>query len=733
MSLEGQQIGRYRLLRLLGSGGMGEVYLAEDAPINRQVAIKVIRDEVSPYPDDSAVKESARLFQREARAIAALDHPHILQLYDYGERTINGAPLTYLVMPYRPEGSLTAWLRQRSGSELPQGMPLRTQDVANFIHQAADALQHAHDRQIIHQDVKPANFLIRSDRENPDRPDLLLTDFGVAKINTATASVSHSIRGTPAYMAPEQLDGHPAPASDQYALAVMAYELLTGRPPFQGSLSQVMYQHFQAQPPAPSTLNPHLPRDVDTVLLHALAKKPEDRFASVSAFARAFQEALQGTDAPTIASTGLRNTPRITNPQDRNADIHATLAISDIEALRGSSRTLTLPGGRRITVSIPAGAHDGQVIYLTDQGEITFKDSQAGLLILTIAITSTQQHPAIVPGHSGQSTVSDAPTVLSNQSQNMHVDQSSPTVPPFRSGSSSNMGTTIPTTNGGMITDKRKGLPSSRVTLLIGLALLVILVSLGAVLLLTRQNGSTTVNVPAGQPNIAATANAATAAAQNNTNAKSTARANATATAQANPTSPPGPSSNPYPPNTGTLTLNDLLVDNSKGYQWEQGTNSNNATCQFTANGLDVIQPKQGYFHGCVAHATDFTNFAYEVQMTTLSGDYAGIMFCADTTRGTYYFFYIKPTGGYALRTLSNDQFRGTLKSGSSTAIHTGLNATNLIAVVVQNGNINLYVNRTLVDSVSDSSYTHGAIGVFTGNDVNSAETVFSNAKVWSL
>ncbi len=733
MSLEGQQIGRYQLLRLLGGGGMGEVYLAEDTPINRQVVIKVIRAGVSPHPGDSTVEEATRLFQREARAIAMLDHPHILPLYDYGEVTINGALLTYLVMPYRPEGSLTAWLQQRGSSELPQRMPLHTQDVVHFIHQAAGALQHAHDRQIIHQDVRPANFLIRSDTENPDRPDLLLANFSVAKITTAAASASHSILGTPAYMAPEQLDGHPVPASDQYALAVMAYELLTGRPPFQDS--QVMYQHFQVQPPAPSTLNPQLPRGVDTVLQHALAYKPGDRFTSISTFARAFQEALQGTDAPTIVSAGLRNTPPVTNPSDKSTDIRAALAISDREALRGTSRTLTLPGGQQVTVSIPAGSHDGQVIYLTDQGEITSQDSQASL-ILTITITPTQQHPAIVPD-SGQSTASDAPTVLSNQSQHNPIDQSSPTAP-------LSTGAPVPTTSDSTITHRRRGLPASSAALLIGLALLVILGSLGAVLLLTRQHGSTA-NVPAGQLKIAATANAATTAAQNNTGVNATAQANAnstvqantnvnaTATAQANPTSPPVSPSNPYPPNVGTLVLNDPLVDNSKGYQWDQGTNSNNATCQFTANGLDVTQPKQGYFHSCIAHATNFTNFAYEVQMTILSGDYAGIIFCSDTTRGTYYFFYIEPSGNYTLRTLSNDRITGTLKSGSSTAIHTSPAATNLIATVVQNGNIDLYVNRTLIDSVRDSSYTHGAIGLFTGNRVNAAVTVFSNAKVWSL
>src|SRR5205085_11720030 len=109
------------LLRLLGSGGMGEVYLAEDAPIQRQVAIKVIRAEVTPYPSASTMQETERLFQREAKAIAMLDHPYILPLYDYGEASINGASIAYLVMPYRPEGSLMLWLRQQSSSALAQG------------------------------------------------------------------------------------------------------------------------------------------------------------------------------------------------------------------------------------------------------------------------------------------------------------------------------------------------------------------------------------------------------------------------------------------------------------------------------------------------------------------------------------------------------------------------------------------------------------------------------------
>ena len=139
MLLEGVQLGRYRLLQLLGSGGMGEVYVGEDTHIRRQVAIKVIRAEAVPYPNNETAKESARLFQREIRAIAMLDHPHILPLFDYGEENMKGTTLTYMVMPYRVEGSLSTWLQQRGGSQLVS--PL---EVTHYIRQAATALSYAH-------------------------------------------------------------------------------------------------------------------------------------------------------------------------------------------------------------------------------------------------------------------------------------------------------------------------------------------------------------------------------------------------------------------------------------------------------------------------------------------------------------------------------------------------------------------------------------------------------------
>src|SRR5437764_2216405 len=280
-------------------------------------------------------------------------------------------------MPFRPEGSFASWLQQRSSSGL-----LSPRDVACFINQAAEALHYAHDNQIIHQDVKPSNFLIRTNKENPNRPDLLLSDFGIAKLSSATASVSQSIRGTPAYMAPEQWSGEPVYASDQYALAVLTYELLVGRPPFVGRQEQVMYQHFNVQPQPPSIFNPQLSKDVDAVILKALAKQSEDRFLSISAFASAFQEATLGLDASTILKAAY--TPK-------SSDLQATLAISKAEAQTGTNRVLTLPGGRRVSVPVLAGAYDGQILRLPGMGEPSNDGGPAGTLILTLSVQETAE------------------------------------------------------------------------------------------------------------------------------------------------------------------------------------------------------------------------------------------------------------------------------------------------------------------------------------------------------
>ena len=383
MPLDGLDIGRYHLLRLIGSGGMGEVYLAEDTRINRQVAIKVIRGEAIPQLGTNTTQDAARLFEREAKAIARLNHSHILPLFDYGEEMVNDAPLTFMVMPYCQDGSLETWLRQKGDQR-----SIPAQEAAYLLGQAADALQYAHDQQLIHQDVKPSNFLIRSGRDT-GLPDLLLTDFGVAKFIAANSSNSQSIRGTPSYMAPEQWEGNPVIETDQYALGIMAYQLVTGRLPYQGGPGQMMYQHLTSEPQPPSTYMPFLPGDVDIVILHALAKKPEDRFASIAAFARAFQQATEESSA-TVFQFTLQNTifPGAAYTQDRPAGIdpYATIAAMSPEEARPPLSTSdentvitgdktvisggsTPPKGGSLTVNdkIPAANGDGRASGNQDQ------------------------------------------------------------------------------------------------------------------------------------------------------------------------------------------------------------------------------------------------------------------------------------------------------------------------------------------------------------------------------
>ncbi len=657
MPLDGLQLGHYRLIQPIGGGGMGEVYLAADTRINRQVAIKVVRTEVEPYPDAYATRDAAHLFQREMKAIAMLDHPHILPLYDFGEEIVNKAKLTYMVMPFRPEGSLVDWLQQRGRAQM-----LSPQDLVHIISQAADALQHAHDHQLIHQDVKPSNFLIHSRADNSGHPDLLLADFGIAKFTTATTTTSQSIRGTPAFMAPEQWDGQPVPATDQYALAVMAYQLLTGRLPFQGSPGQVMRQHFMTPPQPPGTFNPHISPTLDAVILRALAKQPADRFPSIITFAQAFQAAAQGKPITSVANTqGLA----------RGADIRATLAISRREALIGANRTLTLPGGRQISLSLPEGMLDGQVICLEGLGELPGSGGPPGALILTIAIKQADES---LPVSNTQTLRASNPLL---QTVAPHATTTDPTV----------YASTIP----GNITTRRSGLSTGMTILLVGVVLVVIAASVGLFFTVrpTQTASNPTTTTATASPQV--TPSAATASPQ----VTPTTQVDATATFIAQ-------NRNPYPPYTGTLVLKDPLSDNSRGYQWGEGAD-NTGGCQFTggtyhasvSNGAEI----------CTAHNAGVSNFAFEVQMTIIRGDCGGLVFRADLIQANAYLLRVCTDGYYKLFFIANQNAgQQLIPPRFSAAINTGLDQTNLITIVANGNTITLYVNRYQIATISDST-----------------------------
>lgn len=334
-SLIGTSIGGYTLIQLLGSGGMGTVYLAQDPAIGQQVAVKVVRTDPDSYADMSAALSAAERFKQEARAVASLDHLHILPLYRYGEEKTGDGQRAYIIMQYRPEGSLWDWLRRRAELALGQTAaaaehsgtasmklpflmsgtwPVVLGEASEYVRQAASALHYAHERGIIHRDVKPANFLLRV--ESGNTVHLLLSDFGLAKAYTSSSSTSH-ILGTPIYMAPEQFEGAAVPETDQYSLAVMIYYLLAGHPPFEGEPMRLMHQHLTAAPPPITTFNPALPEGIGRVLTRALAKKPAERFPSTAEFAAAFTQAEQDTPAnvrpflslPTLAQTNRPASP----------------------------------------------------------------------------------------------------------------------------------------------------------------------------------------------------------------------------------------------------------------------------------------------------------------------------------------------------------------------------------------------------------------------------------------
>ncbi len=752
MSLEGQQLGRYRLIQLIGSGGMGEVYLAQDPGINRQVAIKVFRTELAGYPGTESWKEATRLFQREAKAIAMLDHPGILTLYDYGEQSINGAILIYMVMPYREEGSLANWL-QRSDYA-----PLSLQNVEQMVQQAAAALQYAHDHQVVHQDVKPSNFLVRSSRENPKRPDLLLTDFGIAKLGMLTTRASQNIRGTPTYMAPEMWEGHPVPATDQYELAVMVYELLTGHPPFRGTPMQMMYAHVNTQPQAPSLLKPGLSEAIDVVFLRGLAKRPEERFPSILGFAFAFRQALRSINPSiSVGASSFDQSVYIKAPNTlggttlktpRSRDQQATLAISEEEARVGTNRTLTLPGGRQIRIKIPSGARDGQVISVLDQSESTGGGS-AGRVHLTLSVMHTARYDApllindrsterdgsavlvtgdrvtvnsgtTIPASEGEISARYAPNVLSGRDGNKLPDSPFVTM---------HAGSTV--SNGSAIASRRR--KSSRGSVLF-LVVLVCLLVAGSAGLFYYYGGHYSKQGPDVSVTVTAQANSATTPIANGTaTAKAIAYSNATATEIAS-------KANPYPPYAGSLVLNDPLSDNNHGHQWEVYSDSTTEnSCQF-GNGAYHVVDMPHFGGSCFATTTNFSNFTYQVEMTFVkagqSFDGGGI--AIRSSGNNYYYFEVFESGRYAFDACIGKDCSHKISEGLSQglpAFHAGLNQSNTIAIVANGNSFNLYVNGEHVAGPvrdTNSISSHGMIGVFGGAYDATTEVVYHNAKVWA-
>jgi len=271
-SLAGTRLGAYEVLELLGRGGMAEVYKGRHPRLDRTVAIKILPSSLATQAD------FRQRFEREAQSVAALRHPNIVQMFDFGD--VEG--VYYMVMEYIEGTDLASHMRE-SG-------PLGLARARSILQDLASALDYAHAQGLVHRDVKPSNVMLQSPLVEGAQQHAILTDFGIAKILTSDtgSTKTGTMMGTLDYMAPEQIrvskdvDGR----ADVYALGVMLYKMLTGELPFKGdSPSAVMLAHLQEPPPDPRALAPDLPDSVATAILRAMAKNPDERYPAAGALA----------------------------------------------------------------------------------------------------------------------------------------------------------------------------------------------------------------------------------------------------------------------------------------------------------------------------------------------------------------------------------------------------------------------------------------------------------------
>ena len=275
--LSGRTIGNYRLLGVLGSGGMGEVYEGEAE--GRKVAVKVMSQE-------AARTGHVKWFAREAQTLAAVNHPNIVRFHEAGESD----GVHYIVLDFIQGRPLSDIIRERG--RLP------FDEIRPFLHDCASALDYAHGRGLVHRDIKPSNIMMRR-KADGTMAEAVLMDFGIARASDARTRLTNTgAIGTISYMAPEQIIAAATVdrRADIYALGVTMYEILTGELPFRGEPAQVLFAHLQQRPTDPGQLVPGLPAAVTQSLMRALEKKPADRFQSAGEFAIA----LCGTESPTI-------------------------------------------------------------------------------------------------------------------------------------------------------------------------------------------------------------------------------------------------------------------------------------------------------------------------------------------------------------------------------------------------------------------------------------------------
>jgi serine/threonine protein kinase len=647
----GQRIGNYRLVQLLGSGGFADVYLGEHLHLGSYAAIKVLHTKLT----NAQLEE----FRQEGRILAHLLHPHIVSVLDFDVQNM----MPFLVMSYAPGGTLR--LRHPKGSRVPLPM------VVEYVEQVASALDYAHGQKLIHRDIKPENMLI------DQQGRIVLSDFGVASIahNTQSQTLA-AFAGTIAYIAPEQIQGRPRTASDQYALAVVVYEWLSGERPFQGSVSEVVSQHLMMPPPPLSGRIPDITPAVEKVIFTALAKDPRERYASVGDFAAALAQASKGSTAnifdehtsplPAVVAQPFTSANEIDRSEATEVayvqksdlsepSLHTPYPLTPLPLVASTplpQLAAEAPMGVPVTPSLPQNPP---------------QKSRRQLLLVVVSVLLVV---LLVAG--GIVTV-------------------------FARSSKTYTNVSIATTQG--------------------------------------KDGSLQTGGTGGTAQATATNNTVV-----NQGATATIQATSSATATPTPTPTRTPTPKPVSraaaiASAGPDQLYNVVTSVSPTWSDPLSSQDKNnwtvsANCTFSGGAYHITVPAINTVKLCYANNTNFCNMAVQVQTINFSGRGAGIRFRA-TPDGKNYGFMVKPEGAYQFVGPSGNIIPYTLTS--SPAVHTGYNVSNVITVIARGSNFYFYVNQQFLVSARDSSLSCGEIGLYVLASSSSASASFSNAKVWTF
>jgi serine/threonine protein kinase len=676
---EGKRIGGYRLLSLLGKGGFGDVYLGERLHDQAQVAIKILHNTGLTHPED--VKE----FINEARMFR-LQHPHIVPVLDFG---IDRDNTPFLVMQYAAHGTL----RQRHAP----GTRLAPHLVADYVSQVASALQYAHDQQIIHRDVKPENMLLNSDDQ------VMLSDFGIATVIHSTPSTTDknkTIDGTTYYIAPEQIQGIPCPASDQYALGIVAYEWLSGNPPFEGHTPlEIGMQHLTATPPSLCDQVPSLSPQIETVILKALAKDPDSRYPSIQAFADALQQATKTQDEQPLPKVPTRRlsshrlvsldgsnqasppedpiapeTPRpqspietepITPPQIEMATpLNTSARIADDETKTILNTNSIIDWGE-IDKTLNASITTTKTDLNTSTSPITTED-KAATPPTTSPITSETNTPLTT------STTDEGKTATTSSTSATTAESEMAATTTRQAASSPQPSPQLPT-----------HLPQR--LLIPGVLLFACILIIASMSIPSARNRLQDGSIQA--PAIRLHAIEA------------------------------------HPPDYQD-TLTNAQSKTTMAAFW-----SNYDGCHLSTSGYLVYSTRGQQF--CHELGKSYIDFAARVNMTIITGIAGALVFRDQDTAHQYggYVFEVFTNGHYLISDLNH-----ILYAADSPAIKQGFNSTNQLAVVAQGSHLSFFVNDTFLIEITDTKYTEGpfSLAAFQGN-YPSCSVNFSNISVWSF